>query len=83
MGYASDITKPYKLRVYDYSNAQALLYSMWNVELTQSALYISIITPRGQGTPLKVPKREIFDRSDFPNFYTIKSLREGDFGVKI
>jgi hypothetical protein len=32
---------------------------------------------------LKVPKREIFDRSDFPDFYTIKSLREGDCGVKI
>jgi hypothetical protein len=28
-----------------------------------------------------VPKREIFDRSDFPD--TIKSLRVGDFGVKI
>jgi hypothetical protein len=33
--------------------------------------------------PLKVPKREIFDRSDFPDFYTIKSLRVGDFTVKI
>ncbi len=33
--------------------------------------------------PLKVPKREIFDRSDFPDFYTMKSLRVGDFGVKI
>ncbi len=33
--------------------------------------------------PLKVPKREIFDRSDFPDFYTIKSLRVGDFRVKI
>jgi hypothetical protein len=32
---------------------------------------------------LKVPKHEIFDRSDFPDFYTIKSLRLGDFGVKI
>jgi hypothetical protein len=32
---------------------------------------------------LKVPKHEIFDRSDFPDFYTIKSLRMGDFGVKI
>jgi hypothetical protein len=31
---------------------------------------------------LKVPKREIFDRSDFPDFYTIKSLRVGDFRVK-
>jgi hypothetical protein len=34
-------------------------------------------------TTLKVPKREIFHRSDFPDFYTIKSLRVGDFGVKI
>ncbi len=32
---------------------------------------------------LKVPKREIFDRWDFPDFYTIKSLRVGDFGVKV
>ncbi len=32
---------------------------------------------------LKVPKREIFDRSDFPDFYTIKSLCVGDFKVKI
>jgi hypothetical protein len=36
-----------------------------------------------QNSYLKVPKREIFDRSDFPDFYTIKSLRLGDFGVKI
>ncbi len=28
-------------------------------------------------------KCEIFDRSDFPDFYTIKSLRVGDFGVKM
>ncbi len=34
-------------------------------------------------TPFKVPKCEIFDRSDFDDFYTIKSLCEGDFGVKI
>jgi hypothetical protein len=33
--------------------------------------------------PLKVPKHEIFHRSDFPDFYTIKSLRVGGFGVKI
>jgi hypothetical protein len=32
---------------------------------------------------LKVPKREIFDRLDFPDIYTIKSLPVGDFGVKI
>ncbi len=30
-----------------------------------------------------MPKREIFDSSDFPHFYTIMSLRVGDFGVKI
>ncbi len=30
-----------------------------------------------------MPKREIFDRSDFPDFYTIKPLRVGDFRVKI
>ncbi len=35
------------------------------------------------GYRLKVPKREIFDRSDFPDFYTIKSLRVGDLSVKI
>ncbi len=34
-------------------------------------------------TLLKVPKCEIFDRSDFNDFYTIKSLREGDCWVKI
>ncbi len=38
---------------------------------------------RGRRPVLKVPKREIFDRSDFPDFYTIKPLRVGDFGVKI
>ncbi len=32
---------------------------------------------------LKVPKCEIFDLSDSPDFYTIKSLRVGDFGIKI
>jgi hypothetical protein len=32
---------------------------------------------------LKVPKREIFDCSDFPDFYTIKSSRIGDLLVKI
>ncbi len=37
----------------------------------------------GGGGHLKVPKCEIFDRSDFHGFYPIKSLWEGDFGVKI
>ncbi len=30
-----------------------------------------------------MPKREIFNRPDFYDFYTTKSLRVGDFGVKI
>jgi hypothetical protein len=33
--------------------------------------------------PLKVPKREIFGRSDFPDFYTIKSSWVSDLVVKI
>jgi hypothetical protein len=32
---------------------------------------------------LKVPKREIFDCSDFSDFYTIKSSWVGDLVVKI
>ncbi len=32
---------------------------------------------------LKVPKREIFDRSDFPDFYSIKSSWVGNLLVKI
>ncbi len=32
---------------------------------------------------LKVPKREIFDRSDFPDFDTIKSSWVGDLLLKI
>ncbi len=34
-------------------------------------------------TLLKVPKCEIFHRSDFHDFCPIKSLWEDDFGVKI
>ncbi len=30
-----------------------------------------------------MPKREIFDHSDFHDFYAIKSLTVSDFGVKI
>jgi hypothetical protein len=32
---------------------------------------------------LKVPKCEIFDRSDFRNFYTIQPFWVGDFGAKL
>jgi hypothetical protein len=33
--------------------------------------------------PLKVPKCEIFDCSDFPYFYTIKPFWVDDFVVKV
>jgi hypothetical protein len=39
--------------------------------------------PLKQQHILKVPKCEIFDRSDFPDFYTIKSSWVGDLVVKI
>ncbi len=32
---------------------------------------------------LNAPKCDIFDRSDCHDFYTIKSPREDDFGIKI
>ncbi len=35
------------------------------------------------GMHLKVPKCEIFDCSDFYDFYTIKTFWFGDFGAKI
>ncbi len=42
------------------------------------------LLPRGAVSyTLELKVREIFDRSDFPDFYTIKSLRMGDLGVKI
>ncbi len=47
---------------------------------------MNLVTPpnsNGWTIPLKVPKCEIFHRSDFDDFYTITSLCEGDFGVKI
>jgi hypothetical protein len=43
----------------------------------EEALYLTVLK-----STLKAPKCEIFDRSDFPDFYTINSLRVGDFGVK-
>jgi hypothetical protein len=53
--------------------------------LAPVAAYLDIpgIVKIAQVNNLKVPKCEIFDRSDFHDFYPIKSLWEGDFGVKI
>jgi hypothetical protein len=46
-------------------------------------LLCSLDCPAQDCCMLKVPKREIFDRSDFPDFYTIKSSWVGDLVVKI
>ncbi len=50
---------------------------------SQSSMFNNWTTGDMDESCLKVPKRETFDRSDFPDFYTIKSLRVGGFGVKI
>ncbi len=42
-----------------------------------------LVRPMSSSATLKVPKREIFDRSDFSDFYTIKSSWVGDLVVKI
>jgi hypothetical protein len=62
------------------------LVSKCKVKMVYSMDQIYLQTPNPKCRPywcLKVPKREIFDRSDFPDFYTIKSLCVGDFGVTI
>jgi hypothetical protein len=61
-----------------------------NAELTQLVLYINhnfegqlLFLIYSIQLALKVPKREIFHRSDFSDFYTIKSSWVGDLVVKI
>ncbi len=51
--------------------------------MTSALAELTVVHQQFDWDSLKVPKREIFDGSDFPDFYTIKSLRVGDFGVKI
>jgi hypothetical protein len=53
------------------------------IVLTAKRTEVAHKTRHLRASHLKVPKREIFDSSYFPDFYTIKSLRVGDFGVKI
>jgi hypothetical protein len=62
-----------------YTYKQLLLkrrFEMEQVGLLKNSKSAEIVS-------LKVPKCEIFDCSDFNDFYTIKSLCEGDFVVKI
>ena len=58
------------------TNSKILVYS---AKIQQ--IFVFNFGPVSNGS-LKVPKCEIFDSSDFHDFYTIKSRREGDFGVK-
>jgi hypothetical protein len=52
--------------------------------MNRDRMRLLLTHPRnGRSMPLKVPKREIFDCSDFPDFYTIKSSWVGDLLVKI
>ncbi len=59
------------------------------VQLSLKIYFCTQVSPRDSAAvrlvqlSLKVPKREIFDRSDFPEFYTIKSSWVGDLLVKI
>jgi hypothetical protein len=55
-------------------------YGSATLTLGRTLLFLATVSPCHE---LKVPKCEIFDRSDFHNFYTIKSLWEGDFGDQI
>ncbi len=68
-----------------------MLFSSWFRDHGESGgghyyLRCPMAQPNGSGkydsSLLKVPKCEIFDRTDFHDFYTIKSLWGGDFGVK-
>jgi hypothetical protein len=45
--------------------------------------WLCVETAQTKRQALKVPKREIFDRSDFSDFYTMKSSWVGDLVVKI
>ncbi len=66
------------LQIYNDSKKTGLLF--WF--LVPVYRICKVNSPSAIGLYLKVPKREIFDRSDFPDFYIIKSLCGGDFGFK-
>ncbi len=60
-----------------------LISSLWSVIHFEHVIQLPHTKNSSISSCLKVPKRELFERSDFPDFYTIKSLRVGDFRVKI
>jgi hypothetical protein len=67
-----------------YTLVQRQCYSLGLllIKKVPERLCFALVLTQSRKYYLKVPKWEIFDRSDFPDFYTIKSLRVGDFGVK-
>jgi hypothetical protein len=58
-------------------------WMMSNPITQQRICYYNIMLTTVKARVLKMPKREIFDRSDSPDFYTIKSSCVGDLVVKI
>jgi hypothetical protein len=73
----------YREACQDFDNLNLLACTLVGVPYSWSVGH-EFQSPAGQNLErLKVPKCEIFDRSDFHDFYPIKSLWEGDFGVKI
>jgi len=76
-----------KIAILSYSYRKQNKMSKTNTK-NKKTLYWSLKCPLGYlictfNFLLKVPKREIFDHSDFHDFYAIKSLTVSDFGVKI
>ena len=62
-----------------------LMINLTAISLEANILRTISVEPKRENeiARLKVPKREIFDHSDFHDFYAIKSLTASDFGVKI
>jgi hypothetical protein len=58
-------------------------YQVPSVDVTPDPPIFLLVTTFNGYIILKVPKCEIFDRSDFPDFHTIKSSWVGNLVVKI
>jgi hypothetical protein len=62
--------------------SQKVIINLFSISKTAPAAEIHLWQAK-LAICLKVPKREIFDRSNFPDFYSIKSSWVGDLVVKI
>ncbi len=67
-------------------NSEGILHGPENCHILNKkifSVFLHNLQTVRYGTALKVPKCEIFDRSDFHDFYSIKPFWVGDFGAKI